>query len=618
MLALRNRYLFAPIKTGYSDSSGKVTERHLAFYRERSRHVGAVIPEPFYLDHGLRELPTQMGIDGPDKREGLARLVGTIHEGGAAAIAHLNHAGRMANPKIPGNVFVSSTDRACENGGATPRRMGPLDMDVVIELFVSAAMLAREAGFDALELQLGHGYLLAQFLSSGVNDRDDRYGGDFEGRARFPLRVVDAVRDAVDLPLIVRMSGSEMTPNGIHIEESVALARSLADRKVEAVHVSAGTVCSTPPWFFQHMFVPMGKTWDLAEQIQDQASVKVVVVGRIADRENAALLEKRFPDAYLAVGRALVADPDFVGKCLGLVKGQVRPCMACAEGCLGGVKSGNGLRCLVNPRVGREETVDRPSASPRRFAVVGAGVAGLQAALTLSDRGHHVDLFEKDRVGGQFNLAWLTPNKRSMEKLVPYMRWAVEQRGIRIVATQASEKDVQNHDGVIVATGARPKVLSIPGLVEYRGADILADEHLPQDQHVLIIGGGMIGVDVATALIPRGNRITIVKRTTDFGEDMEMIAKALSLKMMKENKTTFSDRTHVTRVEGKRVFAQRGEDQVVFEDVDLIVVSTGMQSVDELAAKLQGTVPVWVVGDASNVGNARTAIESAYLTCREL
>jgi len=618
MLSIRNRYLFAPIKTGYSDGSGQVTDRHLVFYRERSQHAGAVISEPFYLDARLRELPTQMGIDADDKLDGLSRLVETFHDAGAAAVAHLNHPGRMANPKIPGNVFLSSTDRPCENGGATPRRMDGTEMDRVVDQFASAARRARRAGFDALELQLGHGYLLAQFLSSFVNDRSDGFGGDFEARVRFPLRVVDAVREVVDLPLLVRVSGSEMVDGGITVDETVQLARKLRERRVEAVHVSAGTVCSTPPWFFQHMFVPKGKTWDMAEQISRRGSVRVVAVGQIADVEEARSLQKRFADGYLAVGRALVADPDFVGKCLGTVDGPVRPCLACAAGCLGGVRSGRGLRCLVNPRVGREHLVDEPTDKSLRIAVAGAGPAGLQAAATLQSRGHHVDLYEKNEVGGQFNLAPLTPKKRSMRKLIPYLREAAERAGVRFVAQEARAEDMKRYDAVVVATGAKHKVPHIPGLDHYRWADILADDPLPSDQHVLILGGGLIGVDVATALIPRGNRVTIVKRTTDFGEDMEMIARNLSLKMLRESGTTFLDHTNIGRIDGRTAHGQRNGEPITIEDVDLVIVSTGMESVDELARELAGKLPVWTVGDARKVANAKDAIEGAYLTAREL
>ncbi len=618
MFSLRNPYIFAPIKTGFSDGTGRVTGRHLAYYRARSQHVGAVTPEPLYLDARLRELPMQMGIDDDDKVGGLRLLVDTIHAGGAKAIAHLNHPGRMANPKIPGNVHVSSTDRPCPNGGAAPRRLEPAELAAIVQLHVDAARRALDAGFDAIELQLGHGYLLAQFLSPAVNDREDAYGGDFAGRARFPLEVVDAVRGEVDLPIFVRVSGAEMTPGGIELDETVLLARALAARDVEAVHVSAGTVCETPPWFFQHMFVPQGKTWEMARRVRKEAQVRVVVVGRVSSLEEAAKLREELPDDYIAVGRALVADPDFVGKCLGDVEGAVAPCLACAEGCLGGVKSGRGLQCLVNPRVGREQLEDVPATEARRYAVVGGGPAGMQAAITLRARGHAVDLYEKKDPGGQFNLAPLTPNKRSLGRLVPYLVSMVEQRGVNLVKGEARVSDLVGYDGVVVATGSAPKVPKIDGLERYRWADILTDETLPRDQHVLIIGGGLIGVDVATALIPLGNRVTIVKRTEDFGEDMELIAKTLSLKMMKQHNTTFSDGTHVTRVDGRTVHAQRAGEAVTFEDVDLIVVSTGMQSRDELVSRLDGAVPINVVGDARRVGNAREAIEDAYLTAREL
>jgi len=281
MLALKNQFIFAPIKIGYSNASGTVTERHLAFYERRARYLGAVTPEPFYIDKGLKELPTQMGIDSEDKIEGLQNLVATIHKTGAKAIAHLNHPGRMANPKLPGNYFLSSTDRRCENGGARPKRMNREDMKNAINLLTKAAVRAKKAGFDLIELQFGHGYLLAQFISPYVNDRNDEFGGSFENRIRFPLQVLEAVLDVVDLPIIARISGDEMIPEGIKLPEMIALSRILEKKGVEAVHVSAGTVCSTPPWFFQHMFVPKGKTWEMAKNIKKELTIPVIFVGRI-------------------------------------------------------------------------------------------------------------------------------------------------------------------------------------------------------------------------------------------------------------------------------------------------------------------------------------------------
>lgn len=349
MLPLKNQFIFAPIKTGYSDGSGFVTARHLAFYKRRSRYLGAVIPEPFYMDKGLRELPTQMGIDNDDKIEGLKKLTALLHESETAAIAHLNHPGRMANPKISGNYFISATDKPCENGGAVPQRMTQKEIDHVIHQFVESAIRAEKAGFDMLELQFGHGYLVAQFLSPFVNDRTDGYGGGLEQRARFAMEILGAVKAAVDLPVIIRISGDEMIPNGIKLPEMEKFARFLERADAAAVHVSAGTVCSTPPWFFQHMFIPKGKTWEMAGQIKNAIKIPVIAVGQVNEIADIEKINRENISDYIAIGRALVADPDFVGKYLGETVGEIRPCMACAEGCLGGVRAGKGCNAWLIP-----------------------------------------------------------------------------------------------------------------------------------------------------------------------------------------------------------------------------------------------------------------------------
>lgn len=355
MLSLKNEFIFAPVKTGYSDDTGLVKQRHLDFYSERSRSVAAVTPEPFYLDKGIREIPTQLGIDGDDKIEGLQALTQAIHEQGAKAIAHLNHAGRMANPHIPGNYHLSATGKPCENGGANPKPMANEDFANVRQLFLDAAMRARESGFDIIELQFGHGYLLAQFLSPFVNDRNDEYGGSFDNRVRFPMEILEEVKKA-GLPVIARISGDEMVPGGITIDEMKKFSGILDEKGVEAIHVSAGTVCTTPPWYFQHMFTAKGKTWQLAAEIKKGVDVPVIAVGRINSRSDVDYIKSNYNIDYIGLGRALVADPDFVEKYKNPEAGNIRPCLACSEGCLGGVKSGQGIHCVVNPTV---ETTNR-------------------------------------------------------------------------------------------------------------------------------------------------------------------------------------------------------------------------------------------------------------------
>ena len=401
MLELRNQFIMPPIKLGYSEGDGLVNQKHIDFYKRRSKHIGAITLEPLYLDSGLRELPTQLGIDDDDKIEGLKKLTNLIHSNGAKVIAHLNHPGRMANPKLPGNYFISSTDNACENGGATPKRMNRDMMDNVIGMYVSAAKRLVECGFDIIELQLGHGYLLAQFISPSVNDRTDEYGASFNNRIKFPLEVMQSVKDSVDAPLIARISGDEMIPSGIHIEEMIEFSHLLEEKGIDAIHVSAGSVCLTPPWFFQHMFIPKGKTWELAGKIKEKINIPLIFVGRINSFKDVELLNEKYDADYIAVGREMVADPDFVGKFLNKVEGNIRPCLACADGCLGGVKKGEGLSCVVNPLVNTSYPELTKSDSIKKVAVIGGGLAGMEAAITLKERGHQVDLYEKNRLGGQ-------------------------------------------------------------------------------------------------------------------------------------------------------------------------------------------------------------------------
>jgi pyruvate/2-oxoglutarate dehydrogenase complex dihydrolipoamide dehydrogenase (E3) component len=184
---------------------------------------------------------------------------------------------------------------------------------------------------------------------------------------------------------------------------------------------------------------------------------------------------------------------------------------------------------------------------------------------------------------------------------------------VNIIFKQGTKSDlISSYDGVLLATGSEPVVPSIPGLNKFYWADILLEENLPQDKKVLIIGGGLIGVDIATALIPRNNKVIIVKRTTDFGEDMEMVAKNLSLKKMKEKETMFSDYTHIKKIEGSTVYAERSGKKIKFDDIDIIVVSTSMKSYNPLERELEGNMPVYVIGDAKKVGNAQDAIGDAY------
>ncbi len=620
MLKLRNEFIMAPVKLGYADGTGEINQKHIKFYAERSKYIGAITPEPLYLDKGLREIPSQIGIDCDGKLPGLRQLTAAIHAQGALVIAHLSHPGRMSNPKLPGNYYLSSTDKACENGGATPKRMGPEDMEKAKTLFAEAAARAEKSGFDIIELQFGHGYLLAQFLSPGVNDRDDKYGGKFENRMRFPLEVLDAVKWATSLPIIARVSGEEMTPDGIKIEETIRLVETLKAKGVKAVHVSAGTVCSTPPWFFQHMFVPKGKTWQFAKTIKEKTGMPAIYVGRINSISDIKCLKEDYDPDFIALGRALVADPEFIGKYLGETSGLIRPCLACSEGCLGGVKSGKGLGCVVNPRAGKEgEKTSKPVVEKKRFAVIGGGLAGMEAAITLKNRGHEAVIFEKNKLGGQFNLAWLPPNKESLKDILDYFEAEIKQQAIPVIYEEVTAEKIlsEKFDGVILATGAKPVIPPVDGLKKYFWAEFLEEENLPHNKKVVVIGGGLIGIEIASKLVDAGNEVIVVELLDEVARGMEMIEKTLTLKKLKNKNVPVYAGTRVSKIDGDKVILS-GEHDLTLENVDHIVVATGMESYRPLENELKDRIPVYIIGDARKVGKAQEAIADAFITAEQL
>lgn len=612
MLKLKNQFIMAPMKLGYSDGKGNLTPRHFHFYEQRAAYLGAISLEPLYMHAGLREIPNQLGIDCDEKIPAYQDLIKLMHKTDTKVIAHLNHPGRMANPKIPNNVFWSSTDKACPNGGARPMRMDNNKMTEVIEMHCSAAQRAEKAGFDFVEIQFGHGYLLAQFLSPEVNDRTDEYGGSFENRIRFPLELLHELKSKINIPIIARLSGDEMTPNGFHLPEMILFAKKLEESGIAAIHVTAGSACATPPWFFQHMFISKGKTWDFAAKIQEKLFVPIIFVGRINSVDDINSLEINYKAKYLAIGRALVADPDFVGKYLNLVKATIRPCLACAEGCLGGVKEGKGLGCVVNPLVNTNLVKPEITKISKTFAVVGAGLAGLQCAITLKERGFQVDLYEKDRIGGQFNLAFLPPKKESLKEIIDFYKRELLFWNVNVILDQAKAKvlNEKKYDAVIMATGAIPAIPPIKGLKEYYWTEFLNDDQLPRNQKVVVIGGGLIGLEVASKLIEGQNQVIVVEMLEEIARGMEMIEKAMTVKRLQENNVKVYLGHQVVEIDKDKVFLKANQEEYTLEGVEKIIVTVGMQSYLPFEGQL--TAPLYVIGDAKKVGKAQDAIRDAY------
>ena len=618
-VTFRNSFLMSAVKTGYGDNEGNITDRHLAFWDKRSKHVAAVIFEPFFIDKKVRELPTQIGIDNNDKIEGHKRLVETVHKNGANAVAHINHPGRMANPKLLGNIYVSASDIQCQNGGQKPKALSIDEIKNVQQQYIDAALRAEKAGYDLIELQFGLGYLIAQFLSPLTNKRNDEYGGSFENRLRFGIEILRGIKSNVKLPVIVRISGDEKFTGGLTIEDSIQIVKILENENADAIHVTSGNVCESAAWYYQHNFIPKGVTWQLAKRIKGNTSLPVIGVGQVTEPTDIAAIFNDQKADFIAIGRALIADPDFVGKYLQLVDGRIRPCSSCLTGCLGRIKAGKGLQCEINPEVGRELEPLVHADEIKNYAVVGGGMAGMEAAITLRQRGHNVTLFEKEELGGQFNFAPLPSQKGSLKKQIDYLKYETE--GIPLIRKEAKPDDlIERYDGVVMATGSVPVVPRISGLKEYYWAEILNEVNIPRDKKVVIIGGGLVGVEIANTLVDYGNSVTIIEMLDDIARDMEMVTRKLNLMKLKKHNVSIFTNSKVNNIENGSVYFFNAsiQEEMIIENVDVYVIATGTQPDNKLYEEIKEKIPSYKIGDAEKAGDVVSAIQSAYFTCKEL
>ena len=413
-LLLKNRIVFPPMATWYATSFGEVTPRLISYHRERAAGgVGLNFVEFTVIDpHGKLD-PHMLGAYDDAQVPGLKALAQAVHDAGGKIALQISHAGRRARSSNNGGHRPWAPSPVAELGGEIPSEMNQTQIEFIQECFQKAALRAKRAGFDAVEVHCAHGYMIHQFLSPLSNRRTDRYGGNLENRSRFALETVACVRQAVgdEFPLFCRVSGDEFIDGGSSLEEAKVFAKSLERAGADCIDVSAG-VYETAERTVPPMAMDRGCNIGLAREIKPHVNVPVIGVGRIKTLEEAeAILQDGAAD-LVAMGRALIADPELLQKAR--EGGNIRPCIACNQGCIERLYHGLPITCLVNARTGREYQIPSLSRTPtvKKIAVIGGGPGGLEFSRVAAERGHKVTLFEKEvQLGGRLRIASIPPKK---------------------------------------------------------------------------------------------------------------------------------------------------------------------------------------------------------------
>ncbi|MBZ0265390.1 NAD(P)/FAD-dependent oxidoreductase [bacterium] len=617
-LLLKNRLLMAPVKTAFATFEGKVTTTLVEYYKRRAAGgVGAIIVESMFIDKRGKEHPKQLGIDSYELVEGLKWLTSAIHTEDTFAIAHLNHGGRAANPKAMGSTPEAPSAILCPSTGAIPQELTSDRVKQLVKEFAGAAGRAVEAGFDAIELQFGLGYLIHQFISKTTNQRTDEYGGNKLNRYRFALEVFDAVRETVGdtYPIIGRISAS-IDGSGNDINESIELAHLLENRGVSALHVASGSACDSPAWYYQHMRLPAKKNIDWATTIRRNINIPVIVAGRMGDP---SLIRHAIMHGHVdavALGRPLVVDPDFPDKMKRQVDESIVRCGGCLQGCLVGVKSGIGIGCIANPEIGHEGEFVPETKATLKIVVVGGGPAGVQAAITASRRNCQVVLFDAGTLGGQYNLAVIPPGKMEMKYPLNGMISQLNRRNISVRMNQMATADeiiAEQPDKIILATGSKPVIPGIPGLNDYLVSEDVLFGNEPVGKRVLVIGGGMVGMETAEYLVEHEHSVTIVEILEEVALDMEPITRKLILKRLAISTATILTSTQISRIDGSHVFVRNGSNENHLGEFDSVVIATGNKSNCELEDELRARgYKTERIGDAHKPGNIVNAVKEGF------
>jgi len=624
-LHLRNRLVLPAIFDGLGSEIGSVTQRQIDYYAERAKGgTGLVMVAYVCIDYPEGGVgPTQLRLDDDSRISGHNALVEAVQDFGARVGIQLVHPGREKPPDPKGVLPTAVAPSAIPSDlfpMITPRELVTEEVEAIVGKFAAAAKRAKDAGYDLVEIHGAHGYLVAEFMSARANNRTDKYGGDTKGRMTFPLEVIGGVRAAVgsDYPLVFRMCADEFVDGGLNLEETKVMAKMLEEAGIDALDVSGGCYASIDV-VFDTMEKEEGWRSYLAGEIKKVVNIPVFTVGAIRSPEVAERILERGDADFVGLGRTLIADPHWVNKVKAGQLDDVVKCVSCNIGCLGRMFRGLPISCSLNPVTSREGRWARlePAAKSKKVIVVGGGPAGMETARIATLRGHQVTLYEKGKkLGGQLTMASVPPGKEKYNWYTDYLAAQMKKLKIRVELEQeATVNSIQREkpDVVVVATGAEPIILDIPGVANAKVVtawDVLSKKVTMSGEQAVVVGGGTVGCETAEFLLASDNRVTIVEMLDAIANDMEMVHMIRFFKRLPALNIQVRTGCTLNEVIDKGVVVTNKEGKQETVEADRVVLALGAKPIRYLADALEGKVPeLYVIGDSTRPAKV---IEAVY------
>ena len=621
---IKNRIVMAPMTTGYAHDDGEASQTLIDFYLERANGgVGLVTCESCYVEKRGKGFLGQLSLENDKYIPGLRRLTQPVKSAGAKIVLQLIHCGRQTNSVLCGEQPVAPSPIPCPVMKEMPHELSTQEVAGIVERFVDAAKRAKEAGFEGVEVHAAHGYLINQFLSPYSNKRTDKYGGDLFARSRMLLEIVSGIKKGVgpDYPVLCRLSADEFVPGGLTLPDSRRIARWLQNIGLDAISVSGG-VYETAYRIIPTMDLEQGSLVHLAAGIKQSVDLPVFAVGGINDPVFADRLLVEGKADMVAIGRALLADPEWPIKAQRGESNRIRPCIYCNH-CRNRILRPK-VNCAVNYETGRETELShkRNGTRSKNVIVIGGGISGMEAAYISARRGHNVTVYERTgELGGNLLLASIPPKRGRLLEIVKFLRNEIDRLGVEVILeSQPSLEEIRGlkSDVVLLATGSDQLLPDIPGINGpnvYLATQVLRGR-LDVGKYVVVIGGGLVGLETADYLREQGKGVTIIERLPEVGTDAQVEAIFRRYLLARLTRTDESvlimTSTEVKEIGTAYVKIKNASGEKMLPGIDSIVVAAGFTSYIPIEPnELSPECEVHVIGDATKPQTLFEAIHSA-------